>query len=52
MYKVPVWVINKLEHGLILGRIYYKAAGLKLEEAGNRVCITTIYTPNRTGIVT
>jgi hypothetical protein len=31
-YKVPVWVIDKLEHGLVLGRTYHKAAGLKLEE--------------------
>jgi hypothetical protein len=50
-HKVPVWVIDKLEHGLILGRTYHKAAGLKLEEMDDGSCSATIFTPDRTGMV-
>jgi hypothetical protein len=50
-HKVPVWVIDKLEHGLVLGRTYHKAAGLKLEEMDDGSCSATIFTPDRTGMV-
>ena len=50
-HKVPVWVIDKLEHGLILGRTYHKAAGLKLEEMEDGSCHATIFTPDRSGMV-
>ena len=51
VHKVPVWVIDKLEHGLVLGRTYHKASGLKLEEVSDGSCNATIYTPDRTGMV-
>jgi predicted aspartyl protease len=50
-HKVPVWVIDKLEHGLVLGRTYHKAAGLKLEEMDDGSCSATIFTPDRTAMV-
>ena len=50
-HKVPVWVIDKLEHGLVLGRTYHKVASLKLEEMDDGSCSATIYTPDRTGMV-
>lgn len=50
-HKIPVWVIDKLEHGLVLGRTYHKAAGLKLEEMEDGSCSATIFTPDRTAMV-
>jgi hypothetical protein len=50
-HKVPVWMIDKLEHGLILGRTYYKAARLKLEKMDDGLYSATIFTFNRTEIV-
>jgi hypothetical protein len=39
-----VWVIDKLEGGLALGRTYHKAAGLKLGEMDDGSCSATIFT--------
>jgi len=50
-HRIPVWVIDKLEHGLVLGRTYHKAAGLKLEEMDDGSCSATIFTPDRTAMV-
>jgi hypothetical protein len=46
-----VWVIDKLEHGLVLGRTYRKAAGLKLDEMDDGSCGATTFTPDRTAMV-
>ena len=50
-YKVPVWVIDKLEHGLILGRTYHKIINLKLEEMEDGSCHATIFTLNKLSMV-
>ena len=51
IYKVPVWVIDKLEHGLILGRTYHKVVGLKLEEMEDGSCYAIIFTLDKLGMV-
>ena len=51
-YRVPVWVIDKLEHRLILGRTYHKLSGLAIRENDDGTCSATIYTPDRTGVIT
>ena len=50
-HKVPVWVIDKLEHGLILGRPYHRVAGLKNEDMADGSCHTTIWNPDRSAMV-
>jgi hypothetical protein len=51
VHKVPVWVIDRLEHALVLGRPYQKTAQLKLEETPDGGTEATIYTPDGTGMV-
>jgi hypothetical protein len=50
VYKVPIWVIHRLEHSLVLGRPYHKAAQLKLREMPEGGTEATIYTPDGTGM--
>jgi hypothetical protein len=50
-YKILIWIINKLKHGLVLRKIYYKVAGLKLKEINNGSYNKIIFTPNRTAII-
>jgi hypothetical protein len=51
MHKIPVWAIDKLEHGQVLGRTHHKAARLKLKKMDNGSCRATIYTSDKIGIV-
>ena len=47
--SVPVWVID--ERGLVLGKTYRKAAGLKLDEMDDGSCSATTFTPDKTAMV-
>ena len=51
VYKVLVWVIHWLEHGLVLGRPYHKMAQLKLQEMRDGGTEATIYTLNGIKVV-
>ena len=50
-HRIPIWVINKLEYNLILGRTYHKIVRLKLKKVNNGLYRATIYTLNKTGII-
>ena len=51
VHKTAVWVIHRLEHGLVLGRPFHKQAQLKLREMRDGGTEATIYTPDGTGMV-
>jgi hypothetical protein len=48
---VPVWAIDKLEPGSVLGRTYRKAAGLKLDEMDDESCSATTFGPDTIAMV-
>jgi hypothetical protein len=51
VYKVPIWVIHRLEHSLVLGRPYHRLTHLKIREMRGGGTEATIYTPDGTGQV-
>jgi hypothetical protein len=50
-HKILMWIINKLKHGLILKKTYYKVAGLKLKEIDDGSYNKIIFTPNKIIII-
>jgi hypothetical protein len=52
VHKAAIWVIHRLEHGLVLGRPFHKQAKLRLQEMPRGGTEATIFTPDGTGMVT
>ena len=45
-HRVPIWVVDKLGHNLILGRPSSKSSRLQLEDQRNGTCWATLRSPD------